>query len=125
MDLVELLKRPEGKTLEFKRDLSTPEGALKTIIAFANTAGGALLVGVGFAGERTDWSFLRTATPARLQREATWSSSRNTTGVTPGEKEGAQPSTAWSIRAGGSSRRLQPNSTATSPHCMEANSSSS
>ena len=24
MDLVELLKRPEGKTLEFKRDLSTP-----------------------------------------------------------------------------------------------------
>jgi len=46
MDLVELLKRPEGKTLEFKRDLSTPEGALKTIVAFANTAGGALLVGV-------------------------------------------------------------------------------
>jgi len=38
MDLVELLKRPEGKTLEFKRDLSTPEGALKTIVAFANTA---------------------------------------------------------------------------------------
>jgi ATP-dependent DNA helicase RecG len=46
MDLVELLKRPEGKTLEFKRDLSTPEGALKTIVAFANTAGGTLLVGV-------------------------------------------------------------------------------
>ena len=46
MDLVELLKRTEGKTLEFKRDLSTPEGALKTIVAFANTAGGALLVGV-------------------------------------------------------------------------------
>jgi ATP-dependent DNA helicase RecG len=46
MDLVELLKRPEGKTLEFKRDLTTPDGALKTIVAFANTAGGALLVGV-------------------------------------------------------------------------------
>ena len=46
MDLVELLKRPEGKTLEFKRDLSTSEGALKTIVAFANTAGGTLLVGV-------------------------------------------------------------------------------
>lgn len=46
MDLVELLKRPEGKTLEFKRDLSTPEGALKTIVAFANTAGGTLLFGV-------------------------------------------------------------------------------
>ena len=39
MDLVDLLKRPEGKTLEFKRDLSSPDGALKTIVAFANTAG--------------------------------------------------------------------------------------
>lgn len=46
MDLVELLKRPEGKTLEFKRDLSSPEGVLKTIVAFANTAGGTLLLGV-------------------------------------------------------------------------------
>lgn len=46
MGLVELLKRPEGKTLEFKRELSAPEGALKTIVAFANTAGGTLLVGV-------------------------------------------------------------------------------
>ncbi len=46
MDLVDLVKRPEGKTLEFKRDLSSPDGALKTIVAFANTAGGILLVGV-------------------------------------------------------------------------------
>ena len=46
MDLVELLKRAEGKTLEFKRELSAPEGALRTIVAFANTAGGTLLVGV-------------------------------------------------------------------------------
>lgn len=46
MDLVKLLKRPEGKTLEFKRDISSPDGALKTIVAFANTAGGTLLVGV-------------------------------------------------------------------------------
>ena len=46
MDLVEILKRPEGKTLEFKRDLSSPDGALKTIVAFANTAGGTLLVGM-------------------------------------------------------------------------------
>jgi predicted HTH transcriptional regulator len=43
---VEILKRPEGKTLEFKRDLSSPDGALKTIVAFANTAGGTLLIGV-------------------------------------------------------------------------------
>ena len=46
MDLVNLLKRPEGKTLEFKRDLSSPEGALCAIVAFANTAGGTLLIGV-------------------------------------------------------------------------------
>ncbi|MGH7309595.1 MAG: RNA-binding domain-containing protein [Candidatus Rokuibacteriota bacterium] len=46
MDLVGILKRPEGKTLEFKRDLSSPDGALKTIVAFANTAGGTMLIGV-------------------------------------------------------------------------------
>lgn len=46
MDLIDLLKRPEGKTLEFKRDLSSPDGALKTIVAFSNTAGGTLLIGV-------------------------------------------------------------------------------
>jgi predicted HTH transcriptional regulator len=46
MDLVALLRSPEGKTLEFKRDLSSPDGALKTIVAFANTSGGTLLVGV-------------------------------------------------------------------------------
>jgi len=46
MNLVDLLRRPEGKTLEFKRDLSSPEGALRSIVAFANTAGGTLLVGI-------------------------------------------------------------------------------
>jgi len=46
VELVEILKRPEGKTPELERDLSSPDGALKTIVAFANTAGGTLLVGV-------------------------------------------------------------------------------
>ena len=46
MDLLDLLKRPEGKTLEFKRDLSSPDGVLKTIVSFANTSGGTVLVGV-------------------------------------------------------------------------------
>ena len=41
-----MLKRQEGKTLESKRDLSSLNGALKTIVAFANPAGGTLLVGV-------------------------------------------------------------------------------
>jgi predicted HTH transcriptional regulator len=44
--LVELLKRHEGKTLEFKRDLSSPDGILKTLVAFANTAGGTVVIGV-------------------------------------------------------------------------------
>jgi ATP-dependent DNA helicase RecG len=46
VSLVELLKRPEGKTLEFKRDLSSPDGVLKSLVAFANTAGGAVVIGV-------------------------------------------------------------------------------
>jgi len=44
--LVELLKRHEGKSLEYKRDLSSPEGILKTLVAFANTAGGTVVIGV-------------------------------------------------------------------------------
>jgi ATP-dependent DNA helicase RecG len=44
--LVELLQRNEGKTLEFKRDLSSPEGILRSLVAFANTAGGIVVVGV-------------------------------------------------------------------------------
>ena len=46
MDLLATLKRPEGKTLEFKRDLSSPRGIVRTVVAFSNTAGGVLLVGV-------------------------------------------------------------------------------
>jgi predicted HTH transcriptional regulator len=41
-----LLSRPEGKTLEFKRDLSSPEKILRTLVAFANGAGGIVVVGV-------------------------------------------------------------------------------
>jgi ATP-dependent DNA helicase RecG len=41
-----LITLPEGKTLEFKRDLSSPKPLLKTLVAFANTAGGRLVIGV-------------------------------------------------------------------------------
>jgi ATP-dependent DNA helicase RecG len=41
-----LIKLPEGKTLEFKRDLSSPKPLLRSIVAFANTAGGRLIIGV-------------------------------------------------------------------------------
>ncbi len=46
MKITELLKAPEGKTLEFKRDLSSPQNLLKTLTAFANTAGGRVIIGV-------------------------------------------------------------------------------
>jgi hypothetical protein len=46
IELVELLRQHEGKTLEFKRDLSSPDKVVRTLVAFANSAGGVLLVGV-------------------------------------------------------------------------------
>ena len=46
MNLTDILRSPEGKTLEFKRDLSSPSGFLRTVAAFANTAGGTILIGV-------------------------------------------------------------------------------
>ncbi|MFZ1474259.1 MAG: helix-turn-helix domain-containing protein, partial [Anaerolineae bacterium] len=42
----ELVASNEGKTLEFKRDLSSLPPILKTLVAFANTAGGTLVIGV-------------------------------------------------------------------------------
>ncbi|MGH8266465.1 MAG: AlbA family DNA-binding domain-containing protein, partial [Steroidobacteraceae bacterium] len=46
MRLEDLLRQHESKTLEFKRDLSSPAPALRTLVAFANSAGGRLVIGV-------------------------------------------------------------------------------
>ena len=46
LNVTELLRQHEGKTLEFKRDLSSPDKVMRTLVAFANGAGGVLLVGV-------------------------------------------------------------------------------
>jgi predicted HTH transcriptional regulator len=46
MDVEDLLRQSEGKTLEFKRDLSSPSGAIKSIVAFANTSGGTIVIGI-------------------------------------------------------------------------------
>ena len=40
----------EGKTLELKRNLSSPTGPLRTITAFANSAGGRLVIGIADDG---------------------------------------------------------------------------
>jgi len=46
MDILKLLRNHEGKTLEFKRDLSSPVKVLRTVVAFANSSGGTLIVGI-------------------------------------------------------------------------------
>lgn len=46
MTISELIRGGEGKTLEFKRDTSSPRNLLKTLVAFANTAGGRIIIGV-------------------------------------------------------------------------------
>lgn len=46
MSIEEILRQPEGKSLEYKRDLASPAPALRTLVAFANSAGGRLVVGV-------------------------------------------------------------------------------
>jgi len=46
MNLIELLKSPEGKTIEFKRELPARLGIVHTVIAFANTSGGTVIIGV-------------------------------------------------------------------------------
>lgn len=47
-DLIELLQKGEGKTLEYKQELSSKshESLAKTVCAFANTAGGHILFGI-------------------------------------------------------------------------------
>lgn len=45
MDIHSLILQHESRTLEFKKDLSSLEPVVKTIVAFANTAGGILIIG--------------------------------------------------------------------------------
>ena len=41
--LEDILLQEEGKTLEFKENLSSPSKIIRTVLAFANTAGGVKL----------------------------------------------------------------------------------
>ncbi|MBF0264495.1 MAG: putative DNA binding domain-containing protein [Gammaproteobacteria bacterium] len=51
--ILQLLQQSEGKQLEFKHDLSSPKPIMKTLTAFANTAGGTLIIGITDSGEVT------------------------------------------------------------------------
>jgi predicted HTH transcriptional regulator len=46
MKIQELIQKPEGRRLEFKESLPTSADIAKTIIAFANDAGGDLFIGI-------------------------------------------------------------------------------
>lgn len=50
LDATGRIVETEGKTLEFKRDLSSPTRPLRTVVAFANSAGGRLVIGVNDDG---------------------------------------------------------------------------
>ena len=46
MNIKELIKQPEGRRLEFKSELPKNADLAKTIVAFANDAGGELYIGI-------------------------------------------------------------------------------
>lgn len=48
---IQLIKKGEGLNIEFKRTIDSSFKIAKTIVSFANTSGGVLLVGVGDSGE--------------------------------------------------------------------------
>jgi predicted HTH transcriptional regulator len=58
--IAEAIAGGEGPRLDFKRDLSSPKSLLKDIVAFANTAGGTVVVGV-----QDDGSLVGVADPLR------------------------------------------------------------
>ena len=53
VEIADIIKGKEGKTLEFKRDLSSFKPIMKTLVAFANTAGGILVIGRDDSGTIT------------------------------------------------------------------------
>ena len=69
-----LLQQPEGKTLEFKRDLSSPRNVLKTLVAFFDDridieSPGLLLPGMTIEDMKSGISRIRNPVIARVFRE--------------------------------------------------------
>ena len=44
MNIVNIFSQEENKTLEFKRDASSLNPMIKTVVAFANTSGGVIVI---------------------------------------------------------------------------------
>ncbi len=53
MSLLNAIQGGEGKSVEFKEELPSSQAIAKTVIAFSNTAGGKLIIGVNDQGEVT------------------------------------------------------------------------
>ena len=69
VELANLLNQHEGKTLEFKRDASSPVPLMKSLVAFANGSGGILLIGV----EDQSRHIIGAPEPTRLEGQlASW-----------------------------------------------------
>ncbi len=64
MDIIKLTKLKESQTLEFKRDTSSLDSILKAVIAFANTVGGILLIGV-----EDDGTIVGVSQPSKVQEQ--------------------------------------------------------
>lgn len=56
-DLKKLVRQGEGPYLEFKKKVNFPEKIIQEMIAFANTQGGSMLVGVDDSGELSGIKF--------------------------------------------------------------------
>ena len=61
MDPAETLRGPAGTTLEFKRDLPSPDRFPRPVAAFANTGGGVMPVGADLPVRIDDDGFDRMA----------------------------------------------------------------
>jgi predicted HTH transcriptional regulator len=73
--IADAIARGEGPRLDFKRDLSSPKSVLKDIVAFANTAGGTVVIGLD-----DDGSIVGVADPLREEERL---SSRISDGIEP------------------------------------------
>ena len=46
MRILDIIKQPEGRRVEFKKELPSVSDLTKTIVAFSNDAGGELFIGI-------------------------------------------------------------------------------